>query len=256
MLGFKDLRNFRVETKDGKRASVKDIYFDDEKFAVRYLILNSGPWKFGKKVLVSPFLVEKVEAASGWIMLKIDREGLGLCPEIDENQPISREMERQYSDRLFLPYYWGGAGLWGLYATPYGTYSPELRQRYEYPLSDIGHGAENHLRSAREVSGYHVNARDERLGHVDDFIIDETDWSIRYFVLHTSDWRTGKSVLVAPDWLDEILWSTKTAYFNVDRSSIEGAPVYDPARPFDKEFETRLYRHYDKPAYWDEKETG
>ena len=129
MLGFKDLRGFKVETKDGQRVRVKDVYFDDNRFAVRYLILNAGPWRFGKKVLVSPYLIEKVETGSRWILLKVDSEGLKSCPEIDENQPISREMERQYSDRLFLPYYWGGAGLWGLYATPYGTYSPELLER-------------------------------------------------------------------------------------------------------------------------------
>ena len=59
-----------------------------------------------------------------------------------------------------------------------------------------------HLRSSRAVTGYHIQATDGDLGHVEDFIVDDHSWTIRYMVLDTTNWWPGKKVLVAPDWIE------------------------------------------------------
>jgi hypothetical protein len=110
-----------------------------------------------------------------------------------------------------------------------------------------------HLRSAEAVSGYYVHASDGDVGHVEDFVIDDRDWAIRYMVVDTRNWLPGKKVLVAPEWIGEISWSNSTVQVSLSRRQIENSPEYDPSRPLERPYETSLYDYYGRPRYWDER---
>jgi sporulation protein YlmC with PRC-barrel domain len=107
-----------------------------------------------------------------------------------------------------------------------------------------------HLRSAAKVTGYQIEATDGEIGRVEDFIIDDETWEVRYIVVDTRDWLPGKKVLVAPQWIERVSWEECKIYVNLSRQAIKRGPEYH-ADTLNREYEEKLYDHYDRPKYWD-----
>jgi hypothetical protein len=101
------------------------------------------------------------------------------------------------------------------------------------------------------VSGYRLQATDEAMGHLQDFLFDEESWAIRYIVVDTRNWWPGKQVVIPPQWVKRLDWPEKIVSVDVARDTVRAAPEYDPALEFSREQEQRLYQHYQRPGYWD-----
>jgi len=107
-----------------------------------------------------------------------------------------------------------------------------------------------HLRSSHEVSGYHIEAADGDIGHVDDFVIDDETWAIRYLVIDTANWWPGKKVLVSPQWIERVSWRESKVFVNLPRETIKQSPEYTEESLLTRDYETRLHRHYNRQGYW------
>ena len=52
----KTLKGYSIQGSDGETiGTVKEFYFDDRHWTVRYLVANTGTWLSGRQVLVSPY---------------------------------------------------------------------------------------------------------------------------------------------------------------------------------------------------------
>ena len=110
--------------------------------------------------------------------------------------------------------------------------------------------ADPHLRSARDVTGYYIEATDGDLGHVEDFLVEDATWAIRYMIVDTRNWWPGRKVLVSPAWISGVSWTDSKVRVDLSRAQIESAPQYDPSQPLAREHEERLYEHLDRRRYW------
>ena len=106
------------------------------------------------------------------------------------------------------------------------------------------------LRSADEVRGYDIMARDGDIGHVEDFLIDDETWAIRYLIIDTRDLLPGKKVLLSPDWSKDIVWTLKQVEVGLTRDTIKQAPEYTDETRITREYERDLYMHYEREGYW------
>jgi hypothetical protein len=106
------------------------------------------------------------------------------------------------------------------------------------------------LRSTADVSGHHIQARDGEIGHVEDFIIDDETWAIRYLIIDTQNWWPGKQVLVSPRWIESVSWIDLKVFVNLSRETIKQAPEYTELSLLTRDYETGLHRHYDRQGYW------
>ena len=157
-------------------------------------------------------------------------------PIITKDQPVSRQFERDYAHYYGWPYYWGFAGIWGMGAYPRALADSSLeeeRKRHAETQNDP------HLRSAKEVTGYHVHGSDGEVGHICDFIVDDETWTIRFLVIDTSNWWFGKKVLVAPQWAQSISWSKSMVNVSLTMEMIKNSPEWNPDRPVNREYEQR-----------------
>jgi hypothetical protein len=173
---------------------------------------------------------------------------------IETDRPVSRQHEVDYCAYYGMPYYWAGPCRWGDWAMPadYATGTPLAAFPAAAAMpADARESGDPHLRSIKQVTGYYFKATDGDIGHVEDFLVDERDWAIRYMIVDTRNWLPGKHVLVAPEWVDRISWSDSTVYMSLPRAQIENSPEYNPARPLDRADESRLYDYYGRPRYWD-----
>jgi sporulation protein YlmC with PRC-barrel domain len=246
----KDLRGYAIRATDGIIGKVDDFYFDDEDWGVRYLVVDTGSWLSGRKVLISPIAVGHAGWMARRLPVALTRAQVEHSPDIDTRKPVSRQHEAQYFGYYGYPYYWGGAGLWGM-----GAYPGSLTTQGRVEQGLKAHGAHTtpddcHLRSSNAIIGHHIAATDGDIGHLEDLLVDDHTWAIRYLVVNTSNWWRGHRVLVAPEWIRDVSWSETKVSVDLTRQDVKDAPPYDPAAELDRQRDQAVDEHYGRPRYW------
>jgi sporulation protein YlmC with PRC-barrel domain len=262
---MKDLEGFAIRATDGTVGHVKDFYFDDKSWAVRYLVVETGSWLSSRKVLISPIAVDHPDWGGRVMPVSITREQVKNSPDIDTDKPVSRQHEMQYLGYYGYPYYWAGNGLWGEGAYPgmllmgLGEGGSDAAYRHAQAedsrantADEERRNADPHLRSCNALMTYHVEASDGGIGHVQGLLLDDDTWAIRYFVVDTSNWWLGHQVLVAPRWIHDISWADSTVSVNLTQQAVKDAPPYNSAVPLHRDQEMGLHRHHGRAGYWAE----
>ncbi len=244
------LKGLAIRATDGELGTVDQFYFDDETWAIRYLTVDTGDWLGGRRVLISPISVVRTDWRAKWLAVALTKEQVENSPDISTHQPVSRQHEAAYLGAFGYPYYWGGPYLWGPEFYPAGLAVPSVAST-EAVADRIGReSTDSHLRSAETVTGYHMEAADGEIGHLDGFVMDDEAYAIRYIEVATRNWWPGKKVLVSPEWIERVSWSDSKVYVDLSREAIQSAPKYIESMPITREFENLLYLHYGRPPYW------
>jgi hypothetical protein len=259
----KDLEGCAIRATDGLIGHVKDLYFDDTAWVIRYLVVDTGTWLSSRKVLISPFAIHQPNWLEKELPVSIAMEKVKNSPDIDTDKPVSRQHEKQYLRYYGYPYYWAGGGLWGEGAYPgamltgvgYGGADAEFRHAQ---MEDDRAEAEAerredhdlHLRSYEAVRGYHIEATDGGIGHVQGLLVDEETWAVRYLIVDTSNWWLGHTVLIAPQWIKDVRWPDSTVVVKLTQQAVRDAPPYDSSVLLDRKQELRIFKHYGYPGYW------
>ena len=238
---LKDLTGYKIHATDGNIGKVHDFFFDDEFWILRYVVVDTGHWLPGRKVLLTPGVLLDPDWRQRTFAVALTRDQVRSSPDVDTDRPVSRQHEIHLHEHYGWPFYWAPSGdLVGPMMTTLPAKSPSSE-----PVGDP------HLRSVREVIGYDVEASDGEIGRVNDFIADSESWAIRYLVVATRKWLPGRKVLISPQWLvGPISWAQRTVKIIMSRESIKNSPEYDSAAPVNREYEGQLYDFYGRPRYW------
>jgi hypothetical protein len=244
-----ELFDYVLTAKDGEIGRCRDFLFDDRHWAARYMVADTGKWLPGRKVLISILSLGEPDWTSRHFPVNLTKEQIEESPSLDEDAPVSRRYETEMFDYYHWPYYWAGADVWGggPYPLAYAAATP-VRKPETAPDE---HPEESHLRSVKEVKGYHIRATDGEIGHVEDFIVDDADWVLRYMVVDTRNWLPGRKVLVTPLWIESIEWAERQVQVDLTKEGVKESPEYDPAQPVNREYEVQLYDYYGRPHYWE-----
>jgi hypothetical protein len=238
------LKGYRLDSLDGEIGKVKEFYFDDQHWTIRYLVADTGDWLTGRQVLISPYALVAVIPEQQHITIDLTKKQIEDSPSLDTDKPVSRQFEEAYYGYYGWPMYWDGPYAWGPY--PYLVRDPE-----EWKRAAGGEKAWNpHLRSTHDVRGHRIQATDGEIGHVEDFIIDDETWAIRYLIVDTRNWWPGKRVLVSPQWIERVSWSQSKVFVNLLRESIQQSPEYTEESLPSRDYETGLHQHYNRQGYW------
>jgi hypothetical protein len=247
-----DLHGAKLAARDAEIGHLKDLYFDDKSWTVRYLVADTGHWLPGRQVLLSPFAVTDLpKEPNQAIGVNLTKSQIEESPSIELHMPITRQLEMEYLQYYGLPNYWPGPLLWGPVEAPW-AYLPAKVQAPPHQKLDLNN-QDAHLRSVRDISGfagYQIQALDQVFGHVDYFIFEDSNWAIRYLVCDTRTWWPGKNFLLAPQWIAWVSWSESRVYVDLDRDAIRRAPLYDPSGEITREYEQQLFSHYNRAPYW------
>ena len=264
-----ELKGCAIQATDGTIGRVTDFYFDDEAWVIRYLVVDTGTWLSSRNfVLISPIAIGHPNWKEKLLPVSITREQVRNSPAIDTEKPVSRQHERRFNGYYGYPYYWGGAGLWGE-----GTYPNMMMPSYDglvtaphalrveaLKTSARAHPAQHqdddpHLRNCKAVMTYHVQAADGEIGHVQELLVDEETWAIRYVVVDTSTWWLGHQVLIAPQWIENVSYCDATVSVSLTQQAVKDAPPYDPAVKLDRKQELEIHNHYGHRGYWADEAT-
>lgn len=226
-----DLIGYAIRATDKDLGRVHDWYFDDVSWTLRYMVADTRAWLPGRKVLISPVACGHADFAQGVLPVGLSSEQIQESPSVDEARPVSRQKEVELARYYRWPAYW--------------TETVTAGDREGGAPLDLSGSS---LRSAREVTGYGIDASDGSIGHVEDLVAEEGTWAVRWLVVDTRNWLPGgRKVLVSPRWIAGIRWNENSVRVDLDRDSIKDSPVYDPTMPINRAYEERLYDYYGRP---------
>jgi hypothetical protein len=251
LLAGSALKGYAIRAQDGRIGSVHDLLFDDSRWTIRWLVVDTGTWLPGRKVLLHPASVSRADHELREISVALTEAQVRGSPDISEDKPVSLQMQRGLYDYYGWDPMWGG-GYFGagamaspMSARPFFGGTGMLGADHATALDD----ADPHLRSLAAVTGYHLQATDGEIGHVENMLVDDAAWDIRYLIADTRNWLAGKQVLIAPFAVVEIVWEDRIIRLNVSRTHIRSSPPWDPTTLIDDAYQAGLHHHYGWPGY-------
>ena len=230
----KAMTGYALHARDGDFGKVKDFYFDDRAWTIRYVVADTDKWAVGRQILIPPNALIAVNRDDEYISIDLTKKQIEDSPPLRTDKPVSRQFERAYYGFFGWPIYWG---------------FEEERAKDEEAARRRNRGDPD-LRSANAVRGYHIHASDGPVGHVDDLIVDDEAWAIRYMIVDTKDWLPGKKVLISPQWIERISWQEKQVFISLSRDAIQRAPEYRDESHLARDYETALHDHHNSSGYW------
>jgi hypothetical protein len=208
---IKQLYGEKLRASDSEIGHVKDFYFDDRKWVVRYAVVDTGLWLLDRLVLIAPHAFGNLDHHRSLLLVNLTRQQIENSPPIESHKPVSRQYEVQYYRYYGLPSYWMGEGIWGLNAFPIAQPPPSPLPSEVAGESDNARNVNDpHLRSAHAVTGYHLQTREETIGHVTDFMMDDKSWAICHLVVETGTRFSGKEIAISPSHVDRINYEDST----------------------------------------------
>jgi hypothetical protein len=224
----KELYGYDIRATDGHIGKVDDFCFHDGSWAIQYAVVDTGGWLSERKVLISFALLEQPDWSAKAFPVSLTKEQVKDSPPLDIDKPISK------------------------------IYESELREHYGWPvpspvkirIAAMEAREDSNLRSTKEVVGYHIQSTDGEVGHVEDFLVDDDEWLLRYMIVDTRNILPGKNALVSVDWIEKVSWAESKLYLDITKEELKGAPEFDYSAPVNRRYEMRIYDYYGRPVYW------
>jgi sporulation protein YlmC with PRC-barrel domain len=234
------LIGYTIGASDGEIGKVKEFYFDDKTWTIRYLIVETGNWLSGRKVLIAAEMLLKPEWDKEIFRVNLSMEQVRNSPDIDTEQSVSRQEEIKWQRYYLHTSYWGN----GFYEGGMPYYMHEVIN--DVPGKGLPQKSEHisHLRSTGKVTGYNIMATDGIIGEVKDFIVNDANWRIKFLVVDTGHWLPGKKVIISPKLIDEIDWATSEVSVKTSINHVRNSPEYNPAQPVSEDHEVHLHNYY------------
>jgi hypothetical protein len=215
---IKELYGDKLTASDGDIGQVKDFYFDDKIWVVRYLVVDTGSWLTGRLVLLTPHAFGKLDQAEKTLHVKLHKKQIEKSPSIESHKPVSRQYEIEYYRYYGWPAYWDGGGMWGLggYPVLLPPSKDEMKAYLQYHHRD-----DKHLQSTKAITGYHIQTVDGTIGHVSGLLVDDQSWAIREVVVESGHWYAGKEILISPEKVERISYEESTVFVNLTKAEIQ-----------------------------------
>lgn len=239
LTSLKKFKGYRIHAKDGEIGKIEDFYFDDALWRVRHVVVDTGTWLPGKEVLLYPGALGRPDDREHDFHVGLTKKEIEESPNPESDKPMSMQAQERLYEYFSWPVNWPKGGFYNE-IVPKPPFGAEPEEEREDP----------HLRSFNEVLGYHIQALNGEVGHIEDFIIDDEKWQIRYLVTDTRNWLPGKRVLIYPGWLDALSWDEERAYVDLSMEDIKDAPAYEHGQAITREYEEEIFEHYGKQPYW------
>jgi hypothetical protein len=259
-----ELDGYEVAARDGPIGHVDDLLFEEARWTVRWLVVGTGRWLTGRRVLLPPPPLGHPDREARRFPVALTREVVEKSPPPESDLPVSRQVEADVFSHYGWPPYWesdlvpplsylASGGLAGGFLFPPGLgarVATEPETAGAKPGAAAARAGDPYLRSVKDSRGHALAATDGDIGHVEDFLIDEHGWRIRYLMVDTGRWLPGRKVLISPHWIRDIEWVNRHIRVDLTRAQVRGSPEYDPTKPIDRAYEDELHGHYGREGYW------
>lgn len=242
----KKVIGYGIQATDGKIGNVVDLTVGARDWRIRHVIVDTGNWLPGARVLLSTESMEPPDWWSGKLPVQLDRDQVRAAPGLGAD--VADITTPAQLGNLHAHFGWSTFWPAGPVINP-GVYerevvAPSVKETVRNESARVAY-------TVAEISGYDVRARDGEIGDVKDLIMEDEDWKVRYLVVGTGKWLPGKKVLLSTDWIEMCDWGESSVLVDVARASVKECPEFDPSEPVNRRVEERLYDFHGRPRYWE-----
>jgi hypothetical protein len=241
------LKGFAVAANDGHIGTVNDFLFDETNWQIRWLVVDTGNWLSGRKVLLAPLMLGRLDPQGHAFSAELTKQQVKDSPDLDTDLPVSRQMESNINEYYGWTPYWGN----GLFTDSYGyvgatwTDTSTPARLIDKHLTDGQQSSgDPHLRSINAITGYLIHANDGEIGHVEGFLLKDTDWSIHYVIVDTKNWWPGKKVLISPQSIADIDFETRLVNLGIERQRVKDSPPFNSSTIIDAAYDDAFLVYY------------
>jgi hypothetical protein len=240
----RDLVGYTVAARDGRCGELRDMYFDDRLWILRYWEVDAGA--AASALRLSPQAVTAIADKARQFHVRMCREQLQRGPGVDSDPGLTHPLDAEGGLRRERD----GGNLWSLAGLPLSELLAPAVEAAELPATPahperFGLERDLRLRSSAEVIGYGVAARDGPIGHVADFLIEPATWQVRMVVVDTHTRLADRPVLLPPMWVDDFDDAARQLRFRVSRDAVQSSPHYEASPALAHEQALRVQRHFE-----------
>jgi hypothetical protein len=217
LIHSKKLYDDRLAALDGEIGRVKDLYFDDKNWVVRYVVADTGSWLTGRLVLLSPHAFGRLDEVTSALQVNLTRAQIEHSPAIDAHKPVSRQYEIDYFRYYGWPVYWNGGGMWGMASCPaiVAPSKAEIEAGFR-----MHHRDDKHLQSAHALGGYNIEASDGTLGFMRGLLVDDRTWAIAEIAVDAGHWYAEKEIRIATSEIERISYEESRIFVRLTKADI------------------------------------
>jgi hypothetical protein len=183
------IEGFGVEGSDGPIGAAVDLLFEDVAWTSRWLAVDAGAWLGGRRVLLPRVALDRPDKPTRRFPVHLTRRKIGDSPYLDAGMLVSKETEAEFCAYYACEAYW------------------------EDGRVEAASGS-TRLRSMAATRGYQIHASDGEVGRVEDFLVDDTIWSVRFIAVNMRWWPEQRTLL-SPRSALAIDWDNRKFLLNV-----------------------------------------
>lgn len=216
----KTLIGYTIETTDGETGRVCDILLSERTWKIKYLVLKLGMWTLGREILIPPKDLDSPDDNLRRIRMHAVRGELFRYPDIEDDMPVSMQQKMRTHDF----YHWDASAYWGDIHTWLPLNLP-LTAIERKQMRSIEKRWDRHLHSMREIFHYHVHTSTEKIGKIQDILLDDSRWKVVFLVIKSSNGPVRQANILASRWMKEVNWAKREVLIDVSQNGSEQNPV-------------------------------
>ncbi|MEO8029152.1 MAG: PRC-barrel domain-containing protein [Bryobacteraceae bacterium] len=228
---LESILGYRLVALNGEIGKVHDFYLDEEFWRLRYLVVETGSWLDRRRVLIAPAALGSIEGERREFAVHLNRDQVQSSPDVNTDQPVSRQQEMRTNAHYGWPAYWAPDAI--MIPGPILTSGRVARA-----------SADPHLRSFREICSYTVDDGENAIAKVQDFVIDDSDWSVAMMIVAYGGWIDPRQVATPADRITNISWANRTITIRYSREQLEALPSFEAAAPVNKQERTVYFDYH------------
>jgi hypothetical protein len=252
------LTKAKIKSVDLAFGDIRDLYFDDVSWMLRYFVVDVGTWLEGRHVLISPESLTEYREDENAFACKLTRQQIHDSPLFDSQKTVSRQQEESLSKHYGWTPYWvtpmAAFPLPGLYTYPIvGAASDRWNQQNKMAPTvakevearqDMDREQEAHLRSFQEIKSYGLQATDGDIGELDDLLLDTASWRVTHIIVDTRKWWPGGQVVIDRALVTDISWGDAKIVVAMSREDVKNAPRFDKDQTITEPYMQQLSQYY------------
>ncbi len=253
LLSLRDITGYRMMARDGEIGKVTDFLFDQRDWSIRYIVDKTSAL-FGKQVLIDVSAIKKISWSDQVLELSIDKKQVRESPDIDFKSILKKENEQKLIDHFQGTVNWTSIDKQGTLPLTRGLsldiYGDKSNSDYARLIVQDTEFDPEGLQSSSMAVNFKISTNNGHLGHAEDFIIDDSNWMIRFMVIDTRGGQNKKKILLRPESIDWISWRKKHVSVNMDKEKIQGCPNFEVSFPLSQEYADLLYNQFECSNFW------
>lgn len=241
---LKELLGYSIKATDGHHGDINDFLFDGNNWIINYIHADLGTIFKDKKVIIPRMFWKNPSWINQNFEVSLSIKDIENGPLIDEYLPVSKQYEKELLKHFDLQSHIMRFQSQSVLQTAGNIH---LENAFTKSVSE-DYENKGSLRSFREVCNYSIRTKDGFKGKLNDLIIDDSNWEVKYIIIDLNGsipW--SRKVLINVNWIERISYPKKSIKINLNSDSLLNSKDFNPNELVNTKKVTKRFDYLGRP---------